>query len=125
MRVLLDTHVALWLMMSSPRLSKRGRTAIARADEVCVSAASLWELTIKVGLGKIEIDVDAFARQLDSAGCVELPVTWRHSRFVRLLQGHHRDPFDRLMLAQALAEDAIFLTSDETLGQYGEFVSVV
>lgn len=125
MRLLLDTHVFLWAVADSPRLNAEARRMIADAEVVHVSAASVWEAAIKVRLGKLRADVDALAGAIAGSGFVELPVRAAHCAGVALLPEHHADPFDRLLVAQALAEPLRLVTADAQLARYPALVSVV
>lgn len=102
MRILLDTHVLLWVAVDSPRLSASARSLILDA-EASFSAASIWEVIIKSGLGRDDFVVDAenLRRGLLRNGFAELPVTGAHALEVARLPDMHRDPFDRILLAQA------------------------
>jgi len=113
--MLLDTHAVLWLLADDPRLGPQARSAISKASESLVSAASLWEIAIKSSLGKVRVPDDLPRRIVDS-GLSWLPVTAAHSWAVRGVEGlPHRDPFDRLLLAQAATESVSFLTGDRVL----------
>ena len=125
MRLLLDTHVFLWTVTDDPRLTTDARRLIVDADEVYVSAASIWEAAIKAGLGKIRGDMTQLANAIGGSGFVELPVTALHAAFVVELPHYHRDPFDRLLIAQALTEPLVLLTSDAKLPQYSDIVRLV
>ena len=125
MRLLLDTHIFLWVVMESPRLKAPARQTIESAEQVFVSAASIWEAAIKSRLGKMEADPEALAEAIASSGFTELPVTAAHAAGVASLPLHHADPFDRLLLAQALAEPLRLLTADDVVAQYGEWVILV
>ncbi|CAN5760263.1 type II toxin-antitoxin system VapC family toxin [soil metagenome] len=125
MRLLLDTHVFLWTLADDPRLSREARRAMEEAMEVFVSAASIWEIAIKAALGKLDADPAEFAAAIEPAGFTELPVSARHAAGVRALPLHHADPFDRLLVAQALAEPMRLLTADAVLARYSELVLVV
>ena len=125
MRVLLDTHVFLWFLADSPRLTKRARAQIRRAEVVFVSAASIWEATIKATLGKLKVDPDDLVLGIEESGFTELPVYARHAARVGDLARDHRDPFDRLLLAQAVDEPLRFITADETLVSYSPLVDLV
>jgi PIN domain nuclease of toxin-antitoxin system len=124
-RLLLDTHIFLWAVTDSRRLSADARSTISAADEVYVSAASIWEAAIKAGLGKIQGDMTELAESIAASGFLELPVTALHAASVARLPQHHRDPFDRLLIAQALAEPLVLLTADPSLLQYSELVRLV
>lgn len=125
MRLLLDTHVLLWAMADDPALSPSARATIGRAETVYASAVSIWEISIKAGLGKLRLDQRRFVESLYEAGIEPLPVTWEHAEAVRHLPDHHRDPFDRLLIAQAVSEPLRLMTADKELGRYSELVVVV
>ena len=122
MRVLLDTHIFLWALAGSPQLKPAARRLIESADAVFVSAASIWEVAIKSRLGKINADPVELAAAIESSGFAELPVKATHAAGVATLNLRHNDPFDRLLLAQALAEPLRLVTADEVLAQYSELV---
>jgi PIN domain nuclease of toxin-antitoxin system len=124
-RLLLDTHLFLWSVTDSPRLSAEARSSILAADEVYVSAVSIWEVAMKAGLGKIQGDVRQLAEAIGGSGFVELPVTALHAATVAGLPPHHRDPFDRLLVAQAMTEPLILLTADAALLEYSDLVRLV
>lgn len=124
MKLLLDTQVALWAVLDSPRLGAAARQRIAEAEVVYVSAASIWEVAIKAGLGKIDVDPQALAGWCAASGFAELPVTARHAAATARLPPHHRDPFDRLLVAQALEEPLRLLTADRQLAAYSELVEL-
>jgi PIN domain nuclease of toxin-antitoxin system len=118
MRLLLDTHIFLWIATNDPRLSTRARRLISAADERFVSSASIWEAAIKAGLGKLDIDVGELIRAISASGIRELPVRAVHGAVVRDLPHHHRDPFDRLLVAQARHEPLRLVTADAHLARY-------
>jgi PIN domain nuclease of toxin-antitoxin system len=123
-RILLDTHVLLWALSAPGKLSAHALQQI-EAAEVYVSAASIWEISIKVGLGKLEADPAEVLAGVESAGFSLLPILGEHAAKVVKLPALHKDPFDRMLVAQALVEPLILVTNDEVLGGYGEFVRVV
>ncbi len=125
MRLLLDTHVFLWFLADSPRLKKAARRQIETAEQVFVSAASIWEATIKAALGKLDLDGADLVQEIDANGFLELPVTARHAAMVATLPSHHHDPFDRLLVSQALSEPLRLLTGDAILQQYPAIVDLV
>ena len=126
MNLLLDTHLMLWAMQGRAALPKAALPWLERADAVYVSAASLWEAAIKAALGKLDVDVASLEEQLADAGFAQLPVRWTHAAQVALLpQGKHRDPFDRLLVAQAMSEPMHLLTCDALLRPYTDLVIVV
>lgn len=113
--MLLDTHVVLWLLTDDPLLGPRARALLAAATERLVSTASLWEMAIKADLGKLAVPEDMPAR-VAAAGLGWLPPTAAHTWAIRGLRGlPHRDPFDRLLLAQASVEQLPLLTADQVL----------
>lgn len=116
MNLLLDTHVLIW-WDEGRRLSPGARRAIAAADAVYVSAASAWEIAIKIGLGRLRPTRTVQEAATDS-GFLELPVTFRHAELVAHLPVHHRDPFDRLLIAQAEAERLTLVTRDPVFQRY-------
>jgi len=125
MRLLLDTHVFLWAVAGSPLLKPAARRLLESADEVYVSAASIWEIAIKSRLGKIEADPQELAAAIEASGFSELPVRATHAAGIAHLALHHNDPFDRLLIAQALAEPLRLITADETLAKYSDLVVLV
>ena len=125
MRLLLDTHILLWWLADSPSLSDRARERIADPDNaVFVSAVSLWEIWLKHSLGKLELPSD-FEERLAGESFESLPLLAVHTREVASLPWHHRDPFDRMLIAQARATELKFVTADETAAHYGDFVLLV
>jgi PIN domain nuclease of toxin-antitoxin system len=126
-RLLLDTHFAFWWQTGDPRITETVRSTVEAADEVFVSRVSLWELTIKAGLGKVRIDLSAFAEQVESMGFTWLPIENTHILELPALPGFddHRDPFDRLLVAQSMSEPLILLTVDGKLARYGSTVRVI
>lgn len=119
MRLLVDTHAALWLLGEDERLSTHADELLTDAtNEVLLSAAVVWEVSIKQSLGKLQVP-DGFARQLLDGGAIPLPISVEHAQAVRSLPPHHRDPFDRLLVAQANLEEAILVSNDERLHAYG------
>lgn len=126
--LLLDTHLVLWVAMAPARLSAAARRLIEpRQDPVAFSDASLWEVAIKSSLGRAGFSVDASALRagLLSAGFDELPIRAEHVIAVAGLPWHHRDPFDRLLVAQAALEGCTLLTADAKLKRYGRHVRKV
>ncbi|MCB1961329.1 MAG: type II toxin-antitoxin system VapC family toxin [Rhodocyclaceae bacterium] len=125
MRLLLDTHIFLWAVSGSPALKPDARRLIESASEVYVSAVSVWEVAIKARLGKIDADPQALAAAIDASGFLELPVSAVHAAGVARLDLHHNDPFDRLLVAQAIAEPLRLVTVDEVLRKYSDLVLVL
>ena len=121
MRILLDTHVLLWAAGLPSRLSDEARSLIEEpSTEVVFSAASLWEVAVKSGLGREDFRVDPrlLRRGLLEHGYVELPVTGTHAVAIDLLPPIHRDPFDRMLVAQAQVEGITLLTADAVVASY-------
>jgi len=116
-RCLLDTHVLLWWLAGDPLSAEATRAIADPASELFVSAASLWEMSIKAGLGRLEMPED-LADVLADQSIDVLDVTGRHSFAVRHLPAHHRDPFDRMLVAQALTEDLTLISRDESVRRY-------
>lgn len=128
MRLLLDTHVALWALTNDPRLSRRARALIEDpANDVLVSAASVWEIAIKhaLGRGDMPISGDQALDWFRQAGYALLPIAPDHAAAVEHLPDHHRDPFDRLLVAQAIAEPLRPLTRDPLVLRYGDMAIAV
>ena len=125
MRLLLDTHALLWLMEDDPRLSSKASALIQDAEAVYVSSASIWEIAIKWRIGKIEEDPEIVVEQLERAGLRELQVANRHAVAAGRLPLLHRDPFDRLLIAQAIVEPMRFLTADARLKAYSDLVIAI
>lgn len=122
MRLLLDTQIFLWFLADESRIPEEAREAIgSRRNSVLVSAASVWEIAIKASIGRLGIaraDVLRLPRLIDTAGFDELPVLARHAAAVTAPPMHHRDPFDRLLVAQARTEGLTLVTTDPALRAY-------
>ena len=119
MRCLLDTHVLLWWIEDNPKLKKRLRAIIADPNtEIAVSAATIWEAAIKRALGKLRFETAVLLDSLDRGGIRVLPITAEHALAAGDLPRHHDDPFDRMLVAQAIAEGFTLITSDRWLGSY-------
>lgn len=123
MRILLDTHTFLWWVWDAPELSAKARKYIANPDNECLlSLASVWEIAIKSSLGKIKIDrpLDQFIpEQLSANGFKPLEIGFRHIVQVNTMPFHHKDPFDRLLAAQAREEKLLIVSADPIFTQYG------
>lgn len=128
MRLLVDTHLLLWAAASSQRLPQAARRLLEDpVNEVLWSAASLWEIVIKAALRKpaFKIDVGLLRPALGEMGFSELPVSGAHAERLARLPLIHKDPFDRILVAQSLAEALVLLTNDQQLASYGDVVRVV
>ncbi|MPZ65231.1 MAG: PIN domain-containing protein [Pseudonocardiaceae bacterium] len=117
MRLLLDTHVVIWWLEASPRLRDETREAIAQAADVFVSAVSAVEIAAKTAIGKLSTP-DDFAERIAAHSMIELPVIVRHGLALQDLPLHHRDPFDRLLIAQARCEGLTIVTNDRAFTAY-------
>jgi PIN domain nuclease of toxin-antitoxin system len=121
-RILLDTQLVLWWLANKRSLSKAARELISDPENaVFVSAVSLWEIWLKESLGKLRLPAD-FEAALAAESFESLPLTAAQTRQVASLPWHHRDPFDRMLVAQACAENLTLLTADRALAAYGDFV---
>lgn len=122
MRLLLDTHAFLWFATGDRRLSRRARAAMESGDaELVLSAASVWEIAIKAGLGRLTLPsaVDAYIAEKVARGYRLLPVSWMQAAAIERLPFHHRDPFDRLLAAQARGEGYQLVSRDRVFDKYG------
>lgn len=117
MRLLIDSHVALWWLSEAPVLGAKCREQLVVADEVYFSAVTPWELGIKRALGKLAFP-DGLVAELIAAGFVALPISAAHAVRAQELPAHHRDPFDRMLVAQAQLEALALVTADRTLRPY-------
>lgn len=124
MHILLDTHIFIWWLKDDRNLSKKASGLIKNAAEVYISSASIWEAAIKIKLGKLNADIDALSDSIVNEGFLELPITSKHAAFAAQLPDHHRDPFDRILIAQAISEPLRLLTVDKELKKYSELVEM-
>jgi PIN domain nuclease of toxin-antitoxin system len=124
-RLLLDTNIVIRLRQDDRRIDSKTRRIIEDATAVYVSAASIWEIAIKASARKLDIDIGRVEAGLLAAGIEPLPITWTHARRSYDIAAAHPDPFDRLLLAQAICEPLHLLTSDSQLAQYSELVVTV
>jgi len=122
MRLLLDTHALLWWLQESPRLGFDARREIASPrNEVLISAVCAWEIAIKVGLDRLDLGEPpeiCLPREIERGGFRALPIEISHGCAVRSLPDYHRDPFDRLLVAQALCEALTLVTADRLISRY-------
>lgn len=121
MNLLLDTHAFLWFVAGDQRLSTRARQTMETADaELFLSAASIWEMAIKSSLGrlKLPLPLDEYIAEKLTQGFRVLPIDWTHAAAVEKMPYYHRDPFDRLLIAQAAAEDLPLVSGDPEFGAY-------
>jgi len=119
-RILLDTHTWLWWYTGDRRLGREAQALIKRTEDVRFSAASVWEIAIKSAIGKLEFRGDTdISRELERDGFGPLAITIAHADEVRRLPSLHRDPFDRLLIAQARIEGLTVVTADDVIPRYG------
>ena len=123
-RILLDTHLLLWAVADPRKLPPGARSRIDAA-EVYVSAVSIWEVSIKAGLGKLSADPAELLAEVEPAGFILLPVSGEHAAAVARLPAVHTDPFDRMLVAQAKTEPLLLLTNDSILAGYGDCVELI
>jgi len=123
-KFLLDTHLLLWWLSNSPLLPAQARQLIADpANAIFVSAVTHWEVWLKSSIGKLRVP-SGFAQKLAAEPFGALPLRAEHTQAVAMLEWRHRDPFDRMLIAQAISENLTLLTADRALGAYGELVRV-
>jgi len=128
MRLLLDTHLVLWWEANHPRLPKRVTELVRKeAEVVFVSRASLWEIAIKISIGRLKMDIVRFTHNVEQHGFEWLDIKNNHLLAVAALPAFddHRDPFDRLLVAQSQTEPLLLLTADAVLARYGSTVRVI
>jgi PIN domain nuclease of toxin-antitoxin system len=122
LRCLLDTHAFIWWIDDDKRLSARARATVEDPDnEILVSVASVWEIATKAGLGQIEFPPDlsvAIPGEIDAAGFAILPINLSHALYVAKLPLLHRDPFDRMLIAQTITEKLLLITADSAMTPY-------
>lgn len=122
MRVLLDTNIVYWWFYETPRLTPDTVSLVKKATSVFISAASIWEISIKVRLGKMKVDPKYLLELIEATDFIELPITFHDAILVADLPLFHADPFDRLLIAQAMREPLHLITSDRHLKQYSDLV---
>ena len=125
MRILLDTQLYLWFLADSSKLSKKVRKTIAESDMVFVSAASIWEAAIKVGLGRLAVSMDDLLQGCEGSGCLEVQLTGRQTAHLSPLPPHHRAPFARLFIAQSIDVPHPLLPSATSLQLYSDLLELV
>ena len=122
MTFLLDTHTLLWWLEGSSKLGPQANAVISNPKSgVWISAATAWEIAIKAGLGRLDLGEPpevCLPRELARSGFLPLPVTFEHALAVRSLPLHHADPFDRMLVAQALSEGLAIMTTDAAISEY-------
>lgn len=119
MKILLDTHALLWWLADDDRLGPQARELIADpGNDVLVSTASLWEIVVKVRVGKLEAEIGEVSEATERGGCALLGIGPTHLMTLAGLPMHHRDPFDHLLIAQAITEGATFMSQDRNAPKY-------
>jgi len=118
-KILLDTHALLWWLTDSDRLGEKARKLVADpANDILVSMASFWEIAVKIRVGRLEADLEEIMTAVSSEGFTLLEIARSHCRTLMTLPAHHRDPFDHLLIAQAITENALFLSEDGHASSY-------
>ena len=125
MRILLDTHIVLWALLDSNKLSKKAHKIIESASEVYISPVSLWEIAIKVNIGKLNVDIIRIKEKIFESNYNELPLKFDHIFGLNNLPDIHKDPFDRILIAQALSEPLKLITADVLIKKYSDLVELV
>ncbi len=119
MRLLLDTHALLWWLTYDRRLGPTARDLIEDPhNDVLVSVVALWEIALKVRVGKLKADLEQVTGLIQQEGCIVLDIGIKHLQALARLPAHHRDPFDHLLIAQAIAEDAVFMSENRNAWRY-------
>jgi PIN domain nuclease of toxin-antitoxin system len=121
-RLLLDTHIFLWLNADDPKLTKKARRLIDEAQEVFVSSVVFWELAIKISRGDLAADLEELRSALYNNAFTILPITVEHACATATLPWHHKDPFDRMLVAQAITEPLRLMTADHQLEPYSDLI---
>ncbi len=122
MKLLLDTHIFLWLNADDPKLTKKARKLIDEAQEVFVSSVVFLELAIKISRGDLTADLEELRTALYSNAFTILPITVEHACTTATLPWHHKDPFDRMQVAQAITEPLRLMTADHQLEPYSDLI---
>ena len=125
MRVLLDTHVLLWVFADSPQINQVKPLILSNETEVYISTAGWWELAIKIGIGKIDVKLDEIRVAATDSGFIDLPILGAHTQTLLTLPLLHRDPFDRMLVAQAISEPMQLITNDNALSAYSSLVQMI
>jgi PIN domain nuclease of toxin-antitoxin system len=119
LKVLLDTHALLWWLTDDSQLGTQARDLVADpSNDILVSVVSLWEIVVKVRVGKLEADIEEVSEAIERGGFTLLAISQGHLITLATLPPHHRDPFDHLLIAQAIAEEAMFLSEDQNSSKY-------
>jgi PIN domain nuclease of toxin-antitoxin system len=122
MRILLDTNALLWAMTNGPRIAPVRELLLDDENEVFVSTVSWWEIAIKTRIGKLDADLPELRSTTRESGFMELPLLGSHAEMLATMPRHHNDPFDLMLVAQAMAEPMRLITGDNVLSQYTPLV---
>ena len=122
MRILLDTNALLWAMTNGPRIASVRDLLLDDENEVFVSAVSWWEIAIKTHIGKLNANLPELRAASQESGFLELPLLGSHAEMLATMPRHHNDPFDHMLLAQAMSEPMRLITGDSVLTQYTPLV---
>lgn len=122
MRLLLDTNALFWALSNSPRIDPVRELLLADENEVFVSTISWWEIAIKARIGKLEANVPELRAAAQDSGFLELPLLGLHAEMLAIIPRHHNDPFDHMLVAQAMAEPMRLITGDGMLARYTPLV---
>jgi PIN domain nuclease of toxin-antitoxin system len=122
MRILLDTNALLWAMTNGPRITPVRELLLNDENEVFVSTVSWWEIAIKTRIGKLDADLPELRATAQESGFLELPLLGSHAEMLATMPRHHNDPFDHMLVAQAMAEPMRLITGDNVLSQYTPLV---
>ncbi len=125
MRILLDTNALLWMLAGSPRIEPVRELIESDDTEVFVSAVSWWEVAIKTRIGKLDVDLSVLRAAARDSGLIELPLSGVHAENLLNLPRLHNDPFDHMLVAQAISEPMRFITGDSLLADYSPLVMVI
>ncbi len=117
MRLLLDTHVLIWAIKDDKKLSRKAKSIILNSDETYISSASIWEIGIKINIGKLTLDLSLLLDAINKSGFIELPISIEHTIQASQLPSIHNDPFDRMLVGQAITEPLTLLTADKVHGR--------
>ena len=125
MRLLLDTNALLWALTNAPRIAAVRDLLLADENDVFVSTVSWWEIAIKTRIGKLDADLPTLRSVAQESGFMELPLLGAHAEILAALACHHKDPFDHMLIAQAIAEPMRLITGDEVLSRYTPLVVLI
>jgi PIN domain nuclease of toxin-antitoxin system len=125
MQLLLDTNALLWFLTGAARIESVRSLILSDVNDVYVSVVSWWEIAIKSRIGKLDADLPALRITAANSGLIELPLSGRHAEYLASLPLYHKDPFDHMLLSQAMSESMRFITGDSLLAQYSPLVTLI